>query len=227
MKTKFHFTRGEWAAALFLLTVMTASNIFYFLHDIKPKPSGDVHIYEEEFQRFAQEQQRLADSLDAVRQHSYNSRPLRGTDTLPPFKSTPKKPMYDIVKLDLNSCDSNELVTVPQFGTKRAARLVEYRERLGGFHSFSQLQEIYVMQNIDTTKLKTYLYIDKQKIRRVNVNTATYNELVSHPYFDAYLTKLILNHREKKGPIHDLNELQQITHAYPELIEKLRPYVSF
>ena len=83
------------------------------------------------------------------------------------------------------------------------------------------------MQNIDTSKLKDYLYINKQKIRKLNINTATYKELVSHPYIDAYLTKLILNHREKKGPIRDLNELQQITHAYPELVEKLKPYLVF
>lgn len=221
MKTKLHFTRSEWAAALFLLAVMTAGNIYYFRCDIHPKPSCDVHQYEEQFQRFAAEQKRLDDSIAAARQHLYDNR----SDTLPPFK--PRQPMYDIVMLDLNSCDTDALVTVPQFGSKRAARLVEYRERLGGFHSFSQLQEVYVMQNIDTVKLKTYLYIDKQKIRKLNINTATYKELVSHPYIDAYLTKLILHHREKNGPIRDLDELQRITHAYPELIEKLRPYLVF
>lgn len=135
--------------------------------------------------------------------------------------------MYDIVMLDLNSCDTDQLVTVPQFGSKRAAKLVEYREKLGGFHSFSQLQEVYVLQSIDTLKLKTYLYVNKQKIRKLNINSATYQELVAHPYIDAYLTKLILRHREKNGSIRDLDELQQITHAYPELIEKLRPYISF
>jgi DNA uptake protein ComE-like DNA-binding protein len=61
----------------------------------------------------------------------------------------------------------------------------------------------------------------------LNVNTATYSELVAHPYIDAYLTKIILKHRERNGPIRDLDELQLITHAYPELIEKLRPYLSF
>ena len=83
------------------------------------------------------------------------------------------------------------------------------------------------MQNIDTVKLKTYLYINKQKIKKLNINTATYQELVSHPYIDAYLTKIIVLHREKNGPIRDLDELQRITHAYPELIEKLRPYITF
>ncbi len=227
MKTRFHFTRGEWAAALLMLTIILASNIFYFFYDIPLKPSPDVHRYEAEFQQFAMEQRRLEDSLNALRQQTYTTRSKKRTDTLPPFKSQERKPMYEIVKIDLNSCDTNDLVTVPQFGCKRAAKLVEYRNKLGGFHSFTQLQEVYVMQNIDTTKLKTYLYINNQKIKKLNINTATYQELVSHPYIDGYLTKLIIHHRERNGPIHDLDELQRITHAYPELIEKLRPYLVF
>lgn len=227
MKTKLHFTRGEWAAALFLLTIMMASNLYYFLCDIHPKPPCDVHAYETRFLRFAQEQQRLADSMEAVRKQMSGDRPHIRSDTLPPFKSPARQPMYDIVKVDLNSCDTDDLVTVPQFGSKRAARLVEYRDKLGGFHSFSQLQEVYALQNVDTTKLKTYLYINCQKIKKLNINTATYQELVSHPYFDAYLTKLILKYREKNGPFRDFDELQRVTHAYPELIEKLRPYVTF
>ena len=227
MKTKLHFTRGEWAAALFLLTVMIASNIYYFCHQQSLKPSSDIHLYEARFQQFAKEQQRLADSLEAVRQQSFADLPRGRSDTLPPFKKQERKPMYDIVKVDLNSCDTNDLLTIPQFGSKRAAKLVEYRDKLGGLYSFSQLQEVYVMQNIDTAKLKTYLYINKQKIKKLNINTATYQELVSHPYIDAYLTKLIVRHREKNGPIRDLDELQRITHAYPELIEKLRPYLAF
>ena len=227
MKTKFHFTRGEWAAALLMLTIILASNIFYFFYDIPLKPLSDVHLYEAQFQQFALEQQRLEDSLSDIRRQAHNYRPASRSDTLPPFKSQGKKPLYEIVKIDLNSCDTNDLVTVPQFGSKRAAKLVEYRDKLGGFHSLSQLQEVYVMQSIDTMKLKDYLYINKQKIKKLNINTATYQEMVSHPYIDGYLTKLIIHHRERNGPIHDLDELQRITHAYPELIEKLKPYVVF
>ena len=227
MKTRFHFTRGEWAAALLMLTIILASNIFYFFYDIPLKPSPDVHLYESQFQQFALEQQRLEDSLNSLRQQTYANCSKGRTDTIPPFKSQERKPLYDIVRIDLNSCDTDELVTIPQFGSKRAAKLIEYRDKLGGINSFSQLQEVYVLQNVDTTKLKTYLYINKQKIRKLNVNTATYQELVAHPYIDAYLTKLIIHYRERNGPIRDLEELRQITHAYPELIEKLRPYLVF
>ena len=231
MKTRFHFTRGEWAAALLLLAVILASNIFYFYYENHRKPPYDVLQYEALFRDFTQEQKRLSDSLaedwQQHRRHYYDDLPKIRSDTLPPQKRQESRPLYDIVKIDLNSCDTDQLVTVPQFGSKRAAKLVEYRDKLGGLHSFSQLQEVYVMQNIDTVKLKTYLYINKQKIKKLNINTATYQELVSHPYIDAYLTKLIVRHREKNGSIRDLDELQQITHAYPELIEKLKPYLTF
>ena len=227
MKTRFHFTRGEWAAALLMLTIILASNIFYFFYDIPLKPMPDVLLYEPQFQQFAKAQQRLDDSLNALRQQTYATHSRKKNDTLPPFKSQTQKPMYDIVRIDLNSCDTNDLVIVPQFGSKRAAKLVEYRAKLGGFYSFAQLQEVYVMQNIDTAKLKLYLYINKQNIKMLNINTATYQDLVAHPYIDAYLTKLIIHYRERNGPIRDLDELQRITHAYPELIEKLRPYIVF
>lgn len=227
MKTKFHFTRGEWAAALFLLSIMTAGNIFYFVGEIHPQTPCDVHQYEARFRQFAIEQQRIDDSLSVSRKQQARDRPSIRSDTLPPFRARDRKPMYDIVKLDLNSCDTDALVTVPQFGSKRAAKLVEYRDKLGGFHHFSQLQEVYVLQNIDTDKLTTYLYINRKNIKQLNINQASYAELVAHPYIDAYLTKLILKHREKNGPIRSLAELQQITHAYPELMEKLRPYLYF
>lgn len=227
MKTKFHFTRGEWAAALLMLTIILTSNIFYFFYDIPLKPCSGVHLYETQFQQFELEQQRLEDSLSVIRQQAHAYRPASRADTLPPSKPQGKSPLYEIVKIDLNSCDTDDLATVPQFGSKRAAKLVEYREKLGGFHCLSQLQEVYVMQSIDTVRLKDYLYINRQIIKKLNINTATYQELVSHPYIDSYLTKLIIHHRERNGPIHNLDELQRITHAYPELMEKLKPYLVF
>ena len=175
MKTKFHFTRGEWAAALFLLTIMTAGNIYYFVRDTHPKPSRDAHRYEALFQQFADEQRRLDDSLAEAREQTFRTRPTARADTTPPFRKQEHKPMYDVVRIDINSCDTDQLVTVPQFGSKRAAKLVEYRERLGGFHSFSQLQEVYVLQNIDTTKLKTYRRLPHQ------ADPAPPREKRSHP----------------------------------------------
>lgn len=228
MKWNMNFTRGEWVAALALLALMLAGYLFYALYD-RPRPVAEMGRYAAVFEEFNRQQALLRDSVEAARAqrgHDY-SRPWSVRDTNPKNVRSVKKPMYDIVKLDLNRCDTSDIVVVPLFGSKRAARLVEYRERLGGFYSLAQVREVYVLQDMDISHMEKYFYVNSGDVRKININTATYKEMVSHPYFDAYLTKTILHYREQHGAIHSLEELQQVTHAYPELMEKLRHYVVF
>lgn len=224
MKTKFNFTGGEWIASLILAGFILFCYLFYFLYDGRTKPSTDMAQYAAVFEAFNQRQDRIRDSLAMVRRNSYPNHLGMG-DTVP--RKAAKQPMYEIVKIDLNRCDSADITVVPMFGIKRAARLVEYRDKLGGFHSLSQLHEVFVLQDIPMDLLEKYFIVHPADIRKININTATYKEMVSHPYFDAYLTKTILNYRSRNGDITSFEDLQQITHAYPELMEKLRWYVVF
>ena len=228
MKWNMNFTRGEWVAVLALLALMLAGYLFCALYD-SPRPVEDMKQYAAVFEDFNRRQALLRDSLEAVRAQRGRdySRPWSTRDTNPKNGKVVKKPMYDIVKLDLNRCDTGDIVVVPLFGSKRAARLVEYRERLGGFYSLAQVQEVFVLQDMDISHMEKYFYVNAGDVRKININTATYKEMVSHPYFDAYLTKTILHYREQHGAIHSLEELQQVTHAYPELMEKLKHYVVF
>ncbi|MCR4681535.1 MAG: helix-hairpin-helix domain-containing protein [Bacteroidales bacterium] len=230
MKTKFDFTQGEWVAALLLLAIILCSYLFYFLYDTERPPLLDAKEYMAEFEAFNVRQEQLRDSIERARDASsafYRNHYRQYDDTLPGKGKRPKKPLYDIVRIDLNRCDSTDILVVPMFGSKRAARLVEYRDKLGGFYSLSQLQEVYVLQGIPEDLLQKYFVIYPEAVRKLNVNTATYKEMSQHPYFDAYLTKTIIAYREKSGGIHSFEELQRVTHAYPELMDKLRHYVVF
>jgi DNA uptake protein ComE-like DNA-binding protein len=86
---------------------------------------------------------------------------------------------------------------------------------------------VYVLQNIEVEFLKKYFTLDVSLIRKININTASYKELVAHPYFDSYLSKLIINYREKNGNITSMDEVQKATNAYQELIEKIKHYIEF
>lgn len=229
MKTNFNFTKGEWIGAMALASLILCSYLIYYLYDGKEKRHYDFSAFETEIAAFEEEQARLADSAASVRaeNRTYSLRSYAFGDTTPKNGKQGKKPMYEIVRLDLNRCDTDAIKTVPQFGSKRAAKLVEYRDKLGGFYSFEQLQEVYVLQSIDTALLRKYFFIRAGDVRKININTASYKELIRHPYFDAYLTKTILAYREKNGSIKNLQELQQITHAYPELMERLKHYIEF
>ena len=212
----------------------------------------DYTEYQEMFAQFEQEQQRLADSAKAARTRDYRITRLQdekdtrlqgytdrsdwerinhydknkafSDDSL---KKQPQKPQYAIVKVELNHADTSDIMRIPGFGSKRSQKIVEYRDKLGGFYSLAQLQEIYILQNINLEYVEKYFTADRRLIRKININQCDYKTLVSHPYFDSYLTKTILNYRQKNGPIRDMAQLRDITHIYAELEEKLQWYIEF
>lgn len=249
MKDFFKMPRGEFIATTVLVALITATFLFYFLYEKKSESSIDLEDFKQEVEQFYACQQAAEDSIAAERaardsayrhskykkntynrlwnntsERSYVSDFHKDTATLKPL---PKKEGYAIVKLNLNQCDTGDITRVPTFGSKRARKIVEYRDKLGGFHDFSQLKEIYILQNVDLSLCQKYFTINSKDIRKIHVNSATYKELISHPYIDAYLAKTILNYRDKGGKIHNISEFQSLTHAYQELVDKLRPYLNF
>jgi DNA uptake protein ComE-like DNA-binding protein len=232
-----NFTRSEWIAAMALLLFIILQLLFSILYEARPTKPVDYSRFKEWVTQFEARQQWIEDSIETARKEKYahnyqqNRRDYQGYDSSRNRKNTPfekqeKKPQYTIVKLELNGCDSTEVVVVPQFGNKRAQKLVEYREQLGGFYVFEQVKEVYILQNIEIDLLKKYFTLDVSLIRKININTATYKELVAHPYIDSYLAKLLINHREKKGNFTSMDEIQKATNAYQELIEKLKHYIE-
>ena len=238
MKKFFNIPRGEFIATAVLLTLIIAVYSLYFLYDTKAAGPTDLKQFRSEVERFYAYQRAADDSAKAARQQQKywdkagggrrwggSGDTIRGRSDSSGFQ--PYRPQYEIVKIDLNRCDTTDIMRVPTFGSKRAQKLVEYRERLGGFHSFIQLREIYVLQNVDIELCEKYFTLSPTGIRKIHINTASYKELITHPYMDAYLTKTILSYREKNGPLHSMEEFQQVTHAYQDLVEKLRPYLEF
>ena len=223
--------------------LIIAGILFYFLYENSAVAHTDYTEYQEMFAQFEQEQQRLADSAEAARQaryrnrNAYNSKQKHKNDYYnseatkafsdDSLKKQPQKPQYAIVKVELNHADTSDIMRIPGFGSKRAQKIVEYRDKLGGFYDLAQLKEIYILQNINTEYVAKYFTADRQLIRKININQCDYKTLISHPYFDSYLTKTILNYRQKNGPIRDMAHLREITHIYAELEEKLVWYVEF
>ena len=242
-------SKGEFigtASLLAIIILLAAFNLFYAW---APKPQADLSAFASQIAAFEEQQAAYADSVAAAkaerdsafaaRYQTYRNRPPRYVnrsynrddshrhrDTVS-LKSLPKRQEYFIAKVDLNNCDTSDITRIPQFGSKRAQKIIEYRERLGGFHSLEQLHEIYILQNMDLAYCEKYFTINPSFIKKIKVNTMSYKELKAHPYFDAYLAKTVVNHREKNGKIKNLSEFQKITHAYQELMDKLAPYLSF
>ena len=123
----------------------------------------------------------------------------------------------------LNTADTTMLKTVPGIGPYYAKKIVDYGQRLGGYVSVDQLDEIEGFP-LDA---KDYLIIEGATPHKLNVNSLSLNELKRHPYINFYRAKAITDYRRLHGPLRSLNDLRLSKDFPPETIKRLEPYVEF
>lgn len=126
-------------------------------------------------------------------------------------------------RINLNTADTTLLKRVPGIGSGFAKAIVIYRERLGGFYSPAQLNEISGFP----PEALPYFTADGSACRRLEINKLTLGELRRHPYIRFYLAKTITEHRRTHGDIHSFDELSLYRDFTPEVIERLKHYVRF
>lgn len=142
-------------------------------------------------------------------------------------KNTPlKKEAEKTYHMDLNTADSGQLIKIKGIGKVFSSRIVKYRNYLGGFYKKEQLMEVYNFDSSNYQSVQKHFWVDSTKIQKVNLNTATFKELLHHPYLDYYLVKEIVNHRQEHGRYKTLSELKKLDLMYVKLYEKLKHYLT-
>jgi DNA uptake protein ComE-like DNA-binding protein len=131
-----------------------------------------------------------------------------------------------IPMVELNSADSTLLIELPGIGGVFAARIIKYRNRLGGFVSTDQLSEVYGMDQQRLQAIRPYISIDTTHLVKIDINQASFKELLRHPYLEYYLVKAIADYRQKNKGFRDIRELRNIGLFYDELYAKIRPYLT-
>ncbi|OFX44225.1 MAG: hypothetical protein A2046_03455 [Bacteroidetes bacterium GWA2_30_7] len=153
-------------------------------------------------------------------------------NTLEPYiviENQPTQAEYKTVKnvlIEINSADSIALIGISGIGTSYAKRILKYRSMLGGYNKIEQLKEVYGMTDELFSKISTKFTIDVSKIKKININKATYKEMISHPYFGKDLTKGIDDVRKFNGNFNSIEELIKFKLIDKEKFEKIKDYIS-
>jgi DNA uptake protein ComE-like DNA-binding protein len=109
--------------------------------------------------------------------------------------------------IELNRADSLQLKQVSGIGKVLSARIVRFRNLLGGFYSAKQLSEVYGITDSLCMQWEGTFTVDTSCIRKMNINTATADELVRHPYLSYFQAKAILSYRRLVGPFESKKQL--------------------
>lgn len=100
---------------------------------------------------------------------------------------------------------------------------MNYRRKLGGFYQIEQLQEI----NLKVELLRPWLSIDTKQIHLINLNKASIERMMYHPYINFYQAKVIMEYRKKKGYLKSLKQLSLYEEFTSADFERLMPYVCY
>ena len=129
--------------------------------------------------------------------------------------------------VDLNTVDSTTLVELPQIGPYTAVRIIEFREKLGGFVDKEQLCDVKGMDDARFAAIQPYINLGAVEIRKVDVNRADFKTLVHHPYLSYEQVKRIVNQREKRGMIKNWAQLEELLKEEGEVNPLLEQYVKY
>ncbi|MGX5852811.1 ComEA family DNA-binding protein [Dyadobacter jiangsuensis] len=128
---------------------------------------------------------------------------------------------------DINQCDTTELIRLKGIGSKLALRIVKFRDGLGGFHSTEQFSEVYGLDSLALSELKRFAKVGSA-VKKININTATVEELGRHPYLrNRKQMQVLINYRTQHGPFRSLEELRNVKVLDQGMIQKAGPYLSF
>ena len=137
----------------------------------------------------------------------------------------PAKSHAASLSVDINESDTTAWKALPGIGSKLSQRIVQFRNRLGGFYSISQVAETYGLPDSVFQKIKPMLTMDGTQVKKMNINTATKDELKEHPYIRYTLAKLIVEYRSQHGPFSEVKDLLNIMAFDRVTLDKLSAYL--
>ncbi len=125
--------------------------------------------------------------------------------------------------VDVNTADTTELKKIPGIGSGIARRIVAYRNRLGGFYSLEQLNEVEFV----SADLLKWFKLESDSVRKLSINRAGLDLLRAHPYINFYQAKVIVEYRRKRGEIKSLSQLSLYEEFTEKDLKRLSAYISF
>lgn len=177
------------------------------------------------------------DSIKEVKrveqQHRYDSiRAYWATqDSLKKMRKDSAKSHWDSIRaryphkvdtlIELNTCDTTDLIKIRGIGSATALWVVRWRGRLGGFYSPEQLRGIV------PDSVLIHFTANPDSIHRMRVNYVSQNTLARHPYLTYDQAEAIYSERRRKVRLKSIDELKTLGCLTENDRIRLNYYLSF
>ena len=142
-------------------------------------------------------------------------------------QKTYRSKTYD-QKIDLNKATAQELQKVNGIGEKYSDNIIKYRNKFkGGFISDIQLQDIYGLTPEVIERITNDFAVKTPRvIEKINLNTATKEELVTIQYVDYEIAHYIIEQRTLRDGFNSFDDLLKVKNFPTQKFEIIKLYLT-
>ncbi|MGB3591652.1 MAG: helix-hairpin-helix domain-containing protein [Nonlabens sp.] len=124
-----------------------------------------------------------------------------------------------IVRTDINLASAAQLRKVYGIGPALSKRLVEERNRLNSFIAMEQIAGVYGISDSTMIQIQKHFYLNPPAgFKKLALNTATRDQLLTIPYFNDYLVDGLIKQRRLRDGFESWEKVM-LTSRFPQ--EKL------
>ncbi len=147
---------------------------------------------------------------------------------LEPFVKIPEINNDIIIEdITLNSASVEDFKTIKGLGDVYSKIIVDFRTNLGGFKYYYQLKETNVVDSTVYELIKNKFPLKKDfEVTKLNINSASLEELESHPYIGWRLANSIVDFRTNFRDFNSLEELRNIEVISDAYFDKIKLYLT-
>ena len=217
----FAFTKGERRGVVALLGLIT-----FLMMGIQVMPlyskDDDLEFLDEILAQSSEHSNANIGNDTSV--GAENSRPSTSSqqNSQPRFQTRERTPFT----VHANTADTLDLQQIRGIGSTTSHRIVRYREQLGGFVRREQLLEVWGIDSARYEQIKHAFIIDKQNIRKLNINTISIRDLQRHPYLDYWQAKSIVQTRDKQGLYENITDILKLALIDQKTFDLIKDYLT-
>lgn len=133
---------------------------------------------------------------------------------------------YETVAIDINQASAEQWQSLYGIGPAFSRRIVQFRDKLGGFARIEQVAETYGLPDSTFQRIRGQLRLSPIT-RPLAINHLSKEDLADHPYLGWREAEALIRYRQQHGPFSNLDDLRKVYALDAGMIERLAPYLVF
>lgn len=138
-----------------------------------------------------------------------------------------QKNVEKIIKKSINFATNEDLIKISGIGEGISARILNEKEKFGGFASMEQMQFIWGLEPIIVEKLRERFFTENEIVKKWQINEMNIKDLATFPYFNYKIAKNIVTFRSMNGDFKSKEDLKAIKEFPLDKLEIINLYLEF